>query len=186
MEHFPHPTTLLLKHIALGLLMTHPKHGYELYQDFRQAFGGVWDAKRSKFYAALADLPTAGYADVSTEMQEGRPPRKVYRLTSSGREAFLRWLYEPVDAPREVRVALLVKLRFFNLLGLPHVNRLLEAQIARCQVRLEEESRRAAAYRQSAGDWYHELVHEFRRSQLAAMLEWLHACQKRLNEEKSS
>lgn len=177
------PSDLLippLGYIALGLLMAQPRHGYELYQELRQAFGGVWNAGRSQFYAALADLHAAGFLDMTTQAQESRPPRKVYHLTQVGREAFTRWLYQPVDAPREVRVVLLIKLRFFDLLGLPDVERLLDAQIARCQARLEEEVHRAAAHRQAAGGLYRELVHEFRRGQLAAMIEWLHACRQRL------
>lgn len=185
MERSSHPAIPLLEHIALGLLMAQPKHGYELYRDFRQAFEGVWDAKRSKFYAALGDLCTAGYLDVSTEVQENRPPRKVYHLTPVGREVFMRWLYAPVDAPREVRVVLLAKLRFFDLLGLPDAERLLDAQIARCQARLEEETRRVAAHRERTGGLYGELVHEFRRSQLAAMIEWLHACKARFSQDKA-
>jgi len=55
----------------------------------------------------------------------------------------------------------------------------LDAQIARCQARLEEEIHRAAES-ESAGNVYRTLVHEFRRSQLVAMLEWLHTCKTRM------
>jgi hypothetical protein len=38
-----------------------------------------------------------GYATVRTVAQERRPDKQVYRITTVGEEAFVRWLEEPID-----------------------------------------------------------------------------------------
>lgn len=169
----------LLAYIALGLLVPEPKHGYALYRDFVEVFGPVWQAGRSKFYATLAELhENAGHLDAELEPQENRPPRKVYRITQAGRAAFERWLLEPVAQPREVRTVVPVKLRFFEMLGLAGAEDLLDAQIDVCQARLDREARRASS-REEEDDFFYDLLYEFRRSQLAGMINWLHTCRVR-------
>ncbi len=176
----------LLDYIALGLLVAGPSHGYELYQDFVEHFGAVWQAGRSKFYATLADLQAVGYLDATTEPQEGRPPRKVYHLTEAGRAAFDRWLAEPVQAPRDVRVAIPVKLRFFDMLAIRGADKLLNAQIASCQARLDREARRPEAGRPAEDDRFEDVLHEFRRRQLRAMIDWLNYCKARFEQAASA
>lgn len=176
----------LLDYIALGLLVSGPSHGYELYQDFVEHFGAVWQAGRSKFYATLADLQAAGYLDATTEPQQDRPPRKVYRLTEAGRAAFDRWLTEPVQAPRDVRVAIPVKLRFFDMLAIKGADRLLDAQIASCQARLDREARRPGAGHPAEDDLFEDVLHEFRRRQLLAMIGWLNYCKARFGQAAST
>lgn len=168
-------TDSLLPHIALGLLDAGPRHGYGLYQDFVEAFGSLWRAGRSKFYATLADLQAAGHLTAEMEPQPNSPPRKVYALTDSGRAALRVWLAEPAPTPRALRVVIPVKLRLYDLLGWPGVEGLLAAQTAVCMQRLALEDDRAAA-----GDPVTELVIDLRRRQLVALIEWLGACRARL------
>lgn len=170
----------LLEYIALGLLMVEPKHGYALYQDFEEAFGPVWQAGRSKFYATLADLhEDAGYLDAEMEPQKKRPPRKVYGLTPEGQAAFEQWLLEPTIQPREVRVIIPVKLRFFEMLSLPGAEALLDAQIAVCQSRLDVEAQRSDELEAQDDDFFYELLYQFRRRQLLGMIDWLRYCKRR-------
>lgn len=165
--------TFPLTQVALGLLVSRPKHGYELYQDFAEAFEPIWKAGRSKFYAALAALHETGYLEFTTEFQEDRPPRKVYRITDAGRSAFMNWLYQPVTPMRAVRVELIAKLRFFNLMGLPDAERLINAQLEVCQSTLDNWDRRATELRAEQGDPFFELVYDFRRMQAELIIEWL-------------
>jgi DNA-binding PadR family transcriptional regulator len=164
--------SLPLDYIALGLLATSPKHGYELYQDFVDEFGSIWKAGRSKFYAVLSALEECGYLSMTFEPQSNRPPRKVYQVTETGYAALLDWLYRPVTPLRRVRVELLAKLRLLDLLGLSDVGRLLDAQAAACQAQLE----RLAEAEHAEHDRLDHLVFQFRRCQIQAMLEWLEVC----------
>jgi DNA-binding PadR family transcriptional regulator len=168
--------TFPLKQVALGLIVAGPKHGYELYQDFGEAFSPIWRAGQSKFYADLAALQTEGLLDVTTEPQDDRPPRKVYQLTDAGREAFMDWLYEPVTPLRAVRVEFIAKLRFFDLLDLPDADRLIDAQLDVCQRTLNEWVRQADEIQEEQGDAFYELVFDFRRRQARFIIEWLQHC----------
>jgi DNA-binding PadR family transcriptional regulator len=46
----PRGTDLSPQPILLGLLMTQPRHGYELYQAFSQELGRVWQIGLSQVY----------------------------------------------------------------------------------------------------------------------------------------
>ena len=164
-------TDSLLPHIALGLLDAGPRHGYGLYQDFAEAFGSLWRAGRSKFYATLADLQAAGHLTAEMEPQPNSPPRKVYALTDSGRTALQAWLAEPAPTPRALRVVIPVKLRLYDLLGWPGVGALLDAQTRVCADRLARERAQAAG-----DDPVDALVSDLRQRQLTALIEWLAAC----------
>jgi PadR family transcriptional regulator, regulatory protein AphA len=156
----------------LGLLMTGPKHGYELYQDFSQALGRVWRLGRSNLYAQLKELAAAGWVTVEEELQPGRPPRQVYYLTETGRRQFLDWLHRPTPHLRHIRLEFLTRLYFFELLALPGVEALVEQQRSLLQSRcrtLKEAVRRA-------DNRFDELVLTFRLGQMEAVIEWLDHC----------
>jgi DNA-binding PadR family transcriptional regulator len=170
--------------VALGLLMLGPKHGYELYQDFVAGFGSgdsygaIWKAGQTKFYVTLTALEKEGYLESTLESQEGRPPRKVYHLTNVGRKRFLDWLHQPVNSMRSIRVEFIAKLRFFDLLKLPGVDDLLDAQIEVFHAMLDEWEKPAPV---DAVDPFFEVVVDFRKRQAAFLIEWLAACKDRVN-----
>ena len=166
----------LLDFIALGLLVDGPKHGYGLYGDYTDSFRTIWRAGRSKFYATLAGLLEEGYLNATTELQEKRPPRKVYHLTQTGEDILRAWLYEPASHPRDVRVVVPVKLRLLEMLGWPDIHRLLDAQIEKCQARLTREVERANEARVQEADLSGALIFDLRCRQLEAMIDWLAYC----------
>lgn len=155
---------------ALGLLMLGSKHGYSLYQDFKQAFGLIWKAGQTKFYVVLSDLEQEGCLQATTSPQAGRPARKIYHLTDSGQQAFMAWLKAPVRSMRAVRVELIAKLRFFNLLELPGALDLLDEQQQVFQEMQDEWTREVSS------DPFLDLVQDFRIRQAAAIIDWLDAC----------
>lgn len=171
--------TFPLDRVALGLLMNEPKHGYELYQDFVAAFGPIWKAGRSKFYAVLSVLSLEKHLSVTTQLQDDRPPRKIYHLAETGRKAFLDWVYEPVRSMRSIRVEFLAKLRFFYLLNLPDAYRLIDAQIAICQAELERFIDRSST-NYPDGDPFYDLLSSFRRRQIALIIDWLNTCKQEM------
>jgi DNA-binding PadR family transcriptional regulator len=181
-DHHPGPERALLDYIALGLLADGPGHGYGLYEDFTATFAPAWGAGRSKFYATLADLHGAGLLGATTEPQENRPPRKVYHLTAAGQDALIGWLYRPVAHPRDVRVVIPVKLRLLDLLSLPGLDRLLDAQIGLLEERLEREAHHDGDSDDPADDLFLDIITAFRRSQLTAMIGWLTYCKARYTE----
>ena len=158
--------------VLLGLLMTTPHHGYELYQVFSRDLGRVWQIGLSKLYAQLKQLEEAGLVTSETEPQPNRPSRKVYALTSEGREVFLDWVYQPTPYVRHIRVEFLARLYFFQKLSLPGLDQLVAEQKAVCASQIERFERIAG----DTEDEFRQLVLEFRRGQLNAVIHWLDHC----------
>jgi PadR family transcriptional regulator AphA len=156
----------------LGLLMTEPKHGYELHQEFSRNLGRVWEIGLSQLYAQLKLLEEAGLLTVQTEPQPSRPPRKVYHLTPEGRAVFLDWVHQPTPYLRHIRVEFLARLYFFQKLSLPGLDQLVAEQKAVCRAQAERFERLA----RETDDQYRKLVLEFRRGQLEAVVHWLDRC----------
>lgn len=171
--------------VALGLLMPGPKHGYGLYQDFvagfgsSDSYGAIWKAGQTKFYVTLTALEKEGFLESTMEPQDNRPPRKVYHLTDTGRSRFLDWLHRPVRSMRAIRVEFIAKLRFFDLLDLPGAGDLLDTQIEVFHAMLDEWENLDLV---DPDDPFFEIVVDFRKRQVAFLIEWLAACKDRVNE----
>jgi DNA-binding PadR family transcriptional regulator len=161
--------TLSPQPALLGFLMTGPKHGYELHQEFSQKLGRVWHLGRSKLYAQLKQLEKVDWVTRQTEPQTNRPPRKMYQLTPGGRQAFLDWLRQPTPKLRRIRIEFLARIFFFQSLSLPGLDELVAAQKSLLQTRIRSLDQGAA----ETDDHYWQLVLAFRRGQLEAVDHWL-------------
>ncbi|NLJ45001.1 MAG: PadR family transcriptional regulator [Treponema sp.] len=157
----------------LGLLHEGPLHGYELYRRYssRSGLSVVWKVKRSRFYALLARLGRLGLVAAEVREQEGRPPRKVFRLTPEGQAALRAWMTEPVADSRAFRVEFPAKLYFCARVDPGSARRLVARQRTLCDSWLSLRSLEPAR-----GD-FEVLVRRFRTGQLAAMKAWLSDCE---------
>ena len=97
-----------LKHAILVLLETEPSSGYDLLQHFKQSLGYFWNAKHQQIYQQLKKLLDEKLIEFTTERQEGRPDKKIYRITAKGTLDLKEWIAAPVK-PNKVNDALLVK-----------------------------------------------------------------------------
>ncbi len=150
-------------------------HGYEIHQTLLEsnALGLVWRVKQGQLYSLLARLEGEGLIRASTESQGARPPRKMLEVTDRGREAYHRWVIEPVQHPREVRLLFLAKLFCAHRLGPGYVSELVRRQEQEFRGQLDGLSRQMEEHSQSAFD---ELVYEYRIGQVEATLRWLSRC----------
>ncbi|NDJ52966.1 MAG: hypothetical protein GYB68_07775 [Chloroflexi bacterium] len=165
-----------LEQVALGLLVRGPKHGYGLYQDFVTLFDSIWKAGQTKFYGLLTSLEQDKLLSFEVEPQDGRPARKVYRLTTQGREQFMTWVYQPVDSIRGVRVEFIAKLRFFNILDLPDADHLINAQLAVFEEILAEWRDPSQTLEEQTGDHFYHVVDAYRLGQVQFIINWLREC----------
>ena len=158
--------------VLLGLLMRKPMHGYELHQFFSppSPLEQVWYLGISQMYKLLKGLEEQGHVEVNIEAQGGRPHRKVYHVTASGREAFLDWLETPVDGIRLMRVEFLGKLFLARELGPNVVERVVDRQAEACRSMLEDLQDRMP------GAEFEDLVLRFRAGQIESALQWLDHC----------
>jgi DNA-binding PadR family transcriptional regulator len=165
----PHTDDTWAHPVLLGLLMSGPKHGYELYQELEHDLAGVWRIGLSHLYAQLKQLEEAGLVAAQTEPQPNRPPRRVYHMTDEGQEVFLHWLRQPTPYLRLIRVELLLRLYLFDRLSLPGVEQLVAVQRAVCREQADRFGQAAA----EAGGRFQRLVYEFRQGQMEAVIRWL-------------
>src|SRR5215207_5283006 len=105
---------LTIEYALLGYVYERPVHGYEIYQQLSAATGlwQVWHLKQSQLYALLTKLEEAQYLAATLQPQDARPPRKIYHLTETGRNAYENWLTTPVTHGRQMRIEFLAKLYF--------------------------------------------------------------------------
>lgn len=160
----------------LGLLRDEPMHAYEMHARLAQAeaLGLVWHVKQGQLYALLTRLEEAGYVGSMMQLQVSRPPRKVLHVTAAGREAFYRWLAEPVAHGRDFRLEFLAKLYFAARDGGAAAGALIERQRAACEGWLAALRERMAA--SPADRHFDRLVLRFRASQIEAIVAWLGDC----------
>lgn len=85
----------------LGLLaLEGERSGYDLAKQAERSVGHVWAPTKSHLYAVLRRLAAAGLVAARGVRQERLPDKQLYSLTDAGREAFARWLDEPVHGDR--------------------------------------------------------------------------------------
>ena len=166
---------LTVEHALLGFLRAGPLHGYELHRRLSDpaGLGQVWRLKQAHLYGLLARLEEEGYLTSRQQAQPARPARKLFRLTRSGRAAYLDWVQSPVARGREFRMDFLVKLYLAEREEPPLTERLVESQ------RLALQDWRAAQQKQAASlppGSYAARVCQFRIGQTQAMLAWLDVC----------
>lgn len=127
------------EYAMLGLLQNQPMHGYELFQQFQKGIlHQIIHLEMSQMYAFLKKLERIGSIEAQIEEQGPRPPRKVFHITDAGQRTFTEWLTEPLVRPREIRILFLIKLYFAQRYIPRETTRLIEQQIAACQVFLQQ------------------------------------------------
>lgn len=111
----------------LGLLDYSPMTGYTLKKTFDKSINNIWAASLSQIYRELAAMEKKGYVDSKIEQQDDRPDKKVYSITTTGKQAFNDWLS---NAPNEFlslkRDEFMLKLLFGARLGKAHAKKMLE------------------------------------------------------------
>jgi DNA-binding PadR family transcriptional regulator len=174
---------LTIEHCLLGFLRERPMHGYEIHQRLADpaGLGGVWRLKQSQLYALLSRLEEEGYVTARLQPQDVRPPRRVFRLTRSGRAAYLAWVKNPVLHGRQIRLEFLVKFYFARQEGPEVAAQLVQRQRAACRDWLSGQQAQADKIGQANPyDW---LVCQFRLGQIEATLAWLDQCEALLTEK---
>jgi len=104
-------TPVSLRAAILGFLRLEPTSGYVLRQRFEGSVGSFWSVTQSQIYRELHALTADGKALVEREAGDGKPDRKVYRLTQEGEAELDLWLRAPVE-PLQLRHPLLLKFVF--------------------------------------------------------------------------
>ena len=101
----------MLKHGILGLLNYGSMTGYDITRTFQDSLRYFWSAQTSQIYRELQTLKKNGWATDETISQTGKPDKKVFTITESGRQELNRWLTED-NAELRMRSPLMMKTFF--------------------------------------------------------------------------
>ena len=101
-----------LPHGLLGLLMAQDSTGYDLSKMFQDSLNFFWNAQVSQIYRELKRMQESGWVVSSSIIQEGRPNKRLYSITETGKTEFRRWLYEFKFNDENVHSAFLLRLFF--------------------------------------------------------------------------
>lgn len=114
--------------------------GYDLKKTFESSFAHCFAAGFGSIYPALASLAEQGYVSCREIPQQGKPDRKVYRITAAGRQQLLTELDDPAPS-HKVRSEFLATMAFAHLMTPQQINTVLDN-------RLEDVERNLAAIRE--------------------------------------
>lgn len=174
-----------LEHAMLGLLHYEPMTGYDLKKMIDLSIRHFWPAVQSQIYKTLTRMESDGWVRADIIAQAPHPPRKLYCVTSIGRDELTRWLAEPQPAA-ENRLAWLVQIFFAGRLGDETIVSLLEHQAALHRRALERYASIPLANREamSEGDprdrFFWLLTVDFGVAQETAQVRWLEAALERV------
>ncbi len=109
------------EHSLLGMLASAESegiHGYDLARQYTiGALGEIIRLEPGMLYHHLKKLDRYGFLTTQVERQSDRPDRQIHTLTDAGASQLHRWLREPVQATRDIRLDFLLKLLFTRRLA---------------------------------------------------------------------
>ena len=84
----------MLRIAILSLLADSDYSGYDLSKAFDSSLTYVWAAGQSQIYPELHRLEAKGLIEGVDVPQDGRPDKRIYRITDAGRSTLVEWADE--------------------------------------------------------------------------------------------
>ena len=125
-----------VKTVCLGMLTEGEASGYDLKKAFESSFGHCFAAGYGSIYPALASLAESGCVDCEEIAQDGKPDRKVYRITDKGWDMLREELANPAPS-HKVRSEFLAQMAFAHLMTPEQVQTVLDSRIEDADRNLE-------------------------------------------------
>ena len=117
-----------VKTVCLGMLTDGEASGYDLKKAFESSFGHCFAAGFGSIYPALASLAEHGFVTCTEIPQEGKPDRKVYRITEAGKQQLLKELDNPAPS-HKVRSEFLATMCFAHLMQPEQIETVLDSRV---------------------------------------------------------
>ena len=119
-----------VKTLCLAVLSKGEASGYEIKKAFEEGpFAHFQTASFGAIYPALARLTEEHMVTLTEHAQDGKPDKKMYRLTAAGQDALLATL-EISPGPDQIRSDLLFLLFFAEHLQPKRIHALIDSRIA--------------------------------------------------------
>lgn len=107
---------MTLEYAILGFLNYKESTGYDLKKMIDTSIRHFWPADQSQIYRTLGKLIKKEWAEMHIVEQDGKPNRKVYTLTQTGKNALHEWLQTPLPL-EEIRSSTMIQVFFGAQLG---------------------------------------------------------------------
>jgi DNA-binding PadR family transcriptional regulator len=159
----------------LALLANGPAHGYELKLAMEQRFGAVLPPLNAgQVYTTLSRLERDGLVDDDAVAQNGRPNKRVYRLTEKGKVELSGWVADSTPQTR-LKDDFFIKLVLARAAGIADPLELIARQRTAYLQALRDLDDVAAQADETAA-----LLVEGAALHLEADLKWLDLCEQRM------
>jgi DNA-binding PadR family transcriptional regulator len=159
----------------LALLANGPAHGYELKLAMEQRFGAVLPPLNAgQIYTTLSRLERDGLVDDDAVAQNGRPNKRVYRLTEKGQIELKGWVADSTPQTR-LKDDFFIKLVLARAAGIADPLELIDRQRTAYLQALRDLDDVAAQADETAA-----LLVEGAALHLEADLKWLDLCEQRM------
>ena len=117
-----------VKTLCLGLLSINEACGYDLKKEFGAIFKHFYPAGYGSIYPALADLEKRGLVNCREIPQDGKPDRKIYRITDEGTKYFTSALHQS-NPQHKMRSEFLAMLYFADRMEPERLSALLDERV---------------------------------------------------------
>ncbi|WP_345529112.1 PadR family transcriptional regulator [Nocardioides endophyticus] len=152
--------------------------GYDIKRSFDHAVHFVWNAADSQIYRELRDMEKHELIVSHLVQQDGKPNKRVYRVTEHGLATLDEWLRSPAEAPFD-KEPFLMRLFFMGRIDRDDAIRVLSerrdeirALLAVASDRLEMYSDLSRTEHPEMLWWQVRLIKGFEHTQ-TAQLEWI-------------
>ncbi|WGM89299.1 MAG: PadR family transcriptional regulator [Candidatus Bathyarchaeota archaeon] len=123
--------------LILGMLSKEPMTGYDIKKTVKKTnMDSFWDISYGQIYPTLHTLEKEGAITKKVEINQNRPNRKIYSITSQGIKKLQDWLQKPAE-PEKVKIETLLKVGFGEQTTKNEVIKHLKEFKKRCNSRLE-------------------------------------------------
>ncbi len=123
--------------ICLAVLSRGDASGYEIRKALEEGpFSQIQEIGFGSIYPALDRIQKAGMATVAKISQDGRPAKKVYSITPTGRMALMDALDGPSE-PDRVRSDFLFRMMFADLLSARTLEQFIDERLAYLKTTVE-------------------------------------------------
>ena len=126
---------MALSHAILTALLDQELTGYELAKQFDVSLGFFWQASHQQIYQQLKVLKQEGLVEATEVTQTGKPDKKRYQMTASGRDFLATWVLGQ-SKRKPAKDDLFVKLYNLGTVDKAHLIEEVETRLADHQSRL--------------------------------------------------
>lgn len=128
-------SSMSIEYAILGLLSSRPLTGYDIKKMFEGSAMLYWSGNNNQIYTTLVKLHEKEWITREVELQEDRPPRKIYSITAQGQAQLKKWLLSEPEAP-QLKNSLLIQLAWADQLSPEELDTLLGKYEAEMQMQL--------------------------------------------------